>query len=192
MILRIDRIARTALLLTAACLVAMAAQAQQSKQELASRLAQLQVRIDGEAIAEQLADQAVQPLVAAWSERLHEMPGERQTSAAEQLDAELEKFKASARQAIGASLPAAAEAALAPIFMERLTEDDLKVVIAYMESPASGKMQALGGDASNAWAAAVVDSTRGRVETSLQAFDAAAARIVTAASPPRDGRPGQK
>lgn len=192
MILRLNP-AHAAIVLTlaAACLTTNPAQAQ-TRQELASRLVQLQVRVEGPAIVEQLTANAVQPLVAVWAERLHQLPQERQASALEQLDAELDKFRASTQQAIAASLAAAAEAALTPIFMERLSEDDLKIIIAYMESPASAKMQELAADASNAWASAIIDGTRGRVETGMQVFDTEATRIVNSATAPQAGRPQGK
>ena len=73
----------------------------------------------------------------------------------------------------------AAEAALVPIFMEKLSEEELKQIVAYMESPASAKFQALGPDATNAWAKRIVDATKPQVENGAKNFEAAANRIVT-------------
>jgi hypothetical protein len=72
---------------------------------------------------------------------------------------------------------------MVPVFMEKLTEDELKTIITYLESPVSAKFQALGPDATNAWAKRVVDATKPAVESGgARNFDAAATRIVGAAT----------
>ncbi len=58
----------------------------------------------------------------------------------------------------------------------------MKTIIAYMESPASAKLQALGADATAAWAKRIIDSTRSQVEASAKTFESAADRIVKAAA----------
>ena len=70
-----------------------------------------------------------------------------------------------------------------PLFVERLSEDELKTIIAYMESTASRKFQELGADAANAWAQRVVDATKDRVEADVEAFNASARKIVGVPAP---------
>ena len=65
--------------------------------------------------------------------------------------------------------------------MEKLSEDEMKTIIAYMESPASAKLQALWADATDAWAKRIIEATRSQVEAGAKTFESAANRIVCAA-----------
>lgn len=150
-----------------------------SKRALATRLAKIQVRADREALTEQLTASAVQPLLASWSQRLDEtVPPAKQKDVLDKLNTEIQKFADSAQKTIDAQVSKAGEAALVPIFMEKLTEDEMQTIIAYLESPVSAKFIDLGPEATTEWAKQVVDATRGSVETGAKNFDAAANRIV--------------
>ncbi|AVO34173.1 hypothetical protein C6570_07905 [Ottowia oryzae] len=170
-----------AILFAAACAASTGAMAQNdSKRALAVKLAQMQQKADGSAMAEQLTASAVQPLLAGWSQRLDEtVPPARQKDVRDKLDVELKKYADSTQKVVEAQTAKAAEAALVPIFMEKLSEEELKQIVAYMESPASAKFQALGPDATNAWAKRIVDATKPQVENGAKNFEAAANRIVT-------------
>ena len=153
--------------------------AQDSKQALASKLAQLQLKIDQASMVEQLTLSAVQLPLGNWSERVErEVPAERHSEVRDQLDAELQKFAETAHKAIEDQAAKAAEASLVPIYMEKLTEDELKTIIAYLESPASTKLQELGAEAGNAWAQKLIEDTRPAIEKSIEDFDAVAAGIT--------------
>jgi hypothetical protein len=188
---RIFRIAVAAVLL-AACAIPLGAAAQtsgknsDSKHALAVRLAHLQQKTDGDAVAQQLTASAVQPLVAGWSQKLDEtVPPARQQEMRAQLQQELEKFSDNTYKAIQAQSAKAAEEALVPIFMEKFSEDELKTLVAYQESPVAAKFMAMGLDATNAWAKQLMQDTRAAVESSAKTFDGAAAKIVAAPpSPP--------
>jgi len=171
-----------AIVLVAACAVSTSALAQNDKRALATKLAQIQAKADSAALAGQLTDSAVGPVLAGWSQRLDEtVPPARQKDVRDKLDVELKKFAESTYRTVEAQTGKAAEAALVPIFMEKLSEDELKTIITYLESPVSAKFQALGPDATNAWAKRVVDATKPAVEAGAKNFDSAATRIVNAA-----------
>ena len=169
-----------AILFVAACAVSTGVNAQNdNKRALAVKLAQMQQKADGDAMVEQLTGSAVQPLLAGWSQRLDEtVPPARQKEVRDKLDVELKKFADSTHKVVETQTAKAAEAALVPIFMEKLTEDELKQIVAYMESPVSAKFQALGPDATNAWAKRIIDATKPQVESGAKTFEAAANRIV--------------
>lgn len=179
--------------LSLACALGTSAFAQ-DKQALATELAQLQAKVDGPGLADQLAAGAQQPLIQKWSQQLQSVPEARQQEVRTQLNAELEKFNASAHQAIEGQVSQAAVAALVPIFMEKLSDDDLRTIVTFMKSPASAKFQALGADATNAWAQKIVDGSRTSVEGSASTFEAAAAKIVgaPAAAKPAPKQPASK
>ena len=159
------------------------AQNNDAKRALAVKLAQIQLKADSGAMADQLTGSAVQPLIAVWSQRLDEtVPPARQKDVRDKLDAELKKFTDNTGKTIEAQVAKSAEPALVPIFMEKLTEDEMKTIIAYLESPVSAKFQSLGPDAANAWAKRIIDSTKPAVESGVKTFDASANRIVGAAA----------
>lgn len=161
--------------------------AQDDKQALATKLAQLQAESEGPLLTEQLVGSAVEPVVVAWAQHLDQnLPAERREEVGGKLDAELEKLASDVHEAVDSRIKPAAQAAMAPIFMERLSADEMKIIIAYIESPASKKLAALGADATNAWAQGVMDITRDAVNASVESFDAAATRIV--GSSPSDSK----
>ena len=175
-----------ALLFVAACAASTGANAQDAKKALATKLAQMQAKTDGAAMANQLTADAVQLPLSTWSQRLDEsVPPARQKDVRDKLDVELKKFADNTHKAIEAQVGKAAETALVPLFMDKLSEDEMKTIIAYMESPAALKFQGLSADAGNAWAQKVIDATRTTVETNVKSFDAAATKIVgVPATPP--------
>jgi hypothetical protein len=155
-----------------------------SKRALAVKLAQLQQKAEGDSIAQQLTGSAVQPLVIAWSQKLDQtVPPDQQKEVREKLDQELKKFSDAAFKTIQEETARTAEEALVPIFMEKLSESELKTIIAYQESAAAAKFAALGIDAANAWAGQVIERTRGPIEAGGKAFDDAASKIVVAPPP---------
>jgi hypothetical protein len=178
-----------AIVFAAACALSTSAIAQSdAKRALAVKLTQIQQKAEGAGVAEQLTNNAVQPLLMGWSQRLDEtVPPARQKEVREKLDVELKKFVDATQKAIEGQVAKSAEAALVPIFMEKLTEDEMKTIIAYLESPVSAKFQALGSDATEAWAKRIIDATKTSVESSAKSFDTAANRIVSAASGPASG-----
>jgi hypothetical protein len=157
------------------------AQGDAGKHALAVKLAQLQQKTQGGDMTEQLTASAVQPVLASWSQRLDAtVPPARQKEVRDQLDVELKKFAENTHGAIEKQVNKSAEDALVPIFMDKLSESELKTIITYLESPAAAKFQALSSDAANAWAKKVIDATRPTVETNAKNFDTAATRIVSA------------
>ena len=154
-----------------------------SKRALAVKLAQIQQKNDRQAITDQLTASAAQPIIIHWSQELEKsVPAARQQEVRTKLDAELKKFTDKTEKNVGAQVASAAESALVPIFMEKLSEDELKTIVTYLESPASTKFQNLGVEAGNAWAKKIIDATKSAVESDAKAFDAAAKRIVDAAA----------
>ncbi|MGB3069771.1 MAG: DUF2059 domain-containing protein [Ottowia sp.] len=170
-----------------------AAQNNDAKRALAQKISQIQQKADSGAMAEQLTASAVQPLIASWSERLDEtVPPARQKEVRDKLDVELKKFAETSRKSIEGQIAKSADAALVPMLMEKLSEDEMKTIIAYLESPAAAKFLALGPDATTAWAKKVVEATRPTVESAAKTFDAAATKIVGAPAPSPAGSSPKK
>ena len=172
---------KTALAFTAAALMLpLAANAQgDAKRALAVKLAALQLKNDGGALTEQLVQSAAMPIIQNWSQRLDEtVPPARQKDVRDKLDVELKKFVDSTRKTVEAQVSKSAEASLVPVYMEKFSEDELKTIVAYLESPVSAKFMNVAGEATNGWAKKVVESTKSSVEASAKSFDSAAGKIV--------------
>lgn len=171
----------TAVILAVACATSTLALAQDEASTLATKLAQMQLKTDGAALADRLTAEAVQVPLANWTQRVEQsVPPERQNEVRDQLNAELQKFAEKTHKAIEAQVGKAAQDALIPVFKEKLTEDEMKIVIAYLESAASAKFQSVALDAGNAWIEKVFEATKTSVENNIKSFDAAATRIVGA------------
>lgn len=150
-----------------------------SKQALAQTLAQIQVDSDGGAVEQQLIASALQPLMAHWTQQIGDtVPEAQRGNISTQLDAELQKTQTQLQKLIGPQVSKAAKTALAPIFAQKLSQQDLQTIVTFMQSPARQHLQALAGDASDAWFRAVVDATRAQVETDTRALDARAQKII--------------
>lgn len=151
----------------------------QNKQQLATKLAQLQVQMDGEAMTQQLTATAVGPMVVKWSQRIQEsVPEDKQRDVSNRLDQELEKLANGTEEAVKNQLQKAANDVLVPMYMEKLTEDEMRTVISYLESPVSEKFQVLSGETTEAWAQKIVEVTESQVKTKVDAFEASAIGIV--------------
>ena len=110
------------------------------------------------------------------------MPTDKQKDVREKLDVELKKLLDATGKTVEAQAAKTAESALVPVYMEKLSADELKTIVAYLESPASTKFQEAGGQAANAWAAQIINATESAVEGHLKKFDETAAKIVKAAT----------
>ncbi|ARU06180.1 hypothetical protein CCO03_17205 [Comamonas serinivorans] len=176
---------KAALAITAVAFVfPMAAHAQDAKRALAVKLAAIQAKNDGGALTEQLVQSAAVPMIQGWSQRLDEsVPPARQKDVRDKLDVELKKFVDSTKKTVEAQVDKTAESTLVPVYMEKFSEEELKTIVAYLESPVSSKFMTVAGDATNAWAKKVVDATKTQVESSAKAFDTAAGKIINAPAP---------
>jgi hypothetical protein len=154
-----------------------------SKKALAVKLAQLQQKNASALLAGQIADSAMQQLVAKWLPQVEaHVPAAKQKEVGDQLNVELKKFNDSTHQAVQAQTVKTAQDALVPLFLDKLSENDLKTIVAYLETPASAKYATLSSEAINAWTKKIVENTQTAVQGYAKTFDAAAGKIISAAA----------
>ena len=173
-----------ALVFAAAAALSTGAHADEaSKKALAVKLAQLQQQNDSDALAGQLTDTALQPMIAKWLQQVQaRVPIDRQKDVSDKLNVELKKFGDSAHQVVQTQATRTAQDALVPVFMSKLSEDELKTIVTYLHTPASAKFAAISGDAAQAWVGKIVEGTKTAVQGYAKNFDEAAERIVSAAT----------
>ena len=171
-----------ALVLAAAFALPIAAHADDaSKKALAVELVKLQQK--NGTLADQLTDMAVQPEIAKWMPQLQSrVPADSQKDVGDKLNVELRKFADNAHKVVQAQADKTAEDTLVPIFMDKLTEDDLKTIVTYLQSPSSAKFAALSGQATDAWSGKIMEGARPAVLDYMKNFDATAEKIISAAA----------
>jgi hypothetical protein len=154
-----------------------------SKKALAVKLAQLQQKNDGDTLAAQLTDTAVQPMIAKWLQQVQtRVPVDRQKDVSDKLNVELKKFGDGAHQVVQTQAARIAQDALVPVYMSKLSEDELKTIVTYLQTPANAKFETISGDAAQAWVGKIVEGTKTAVQGYAKNFDEAAERIVSAAA----------
>ena len=151
---------------------------EQEKKELATRIVNLQKAQDMDALIAQLASTANRAVVETWLPRLDNMPAARQKAVADQLDVELKKFNDDVVRLIKTRNERISLDVLVPAYSERFTADELKQLVAFLESPVIRKYYAANPHMANLLAQKLVDATRADVQARTKEFDTRAARIV--------------
>ena len=174
-------ILRSAVLALAASALVSSAWAQATpvspaKKELVAKVLELQQSgIDGMArsMLEQPAMQVMQQVNAILAQRV---PADKRDALAREIEGDLRKY-------VNESLPMMRERAakLAPITIgavleDKLSEDELKQIVAMLESPTVRKYQALQGDMQRSFAEKLVAETRSTVQPRVQAMQQSIAK----------------
>ena len=155
----------------ALCLTASGAQAQ-SKKELVQRVLvaqQSELEIVSRGIVERPAAQMMQEAGLAIQ---RQVPPEKREATGKAIEVEVKKY-------IDESYPLVRERAirLAPstigaVLEEKMSEDELKQLVAWLESSANKKFQSLGPDMRNSFIQKVLADARPVVDPKVQALDA--------------------
>lgn len=180
------------LALLALLLAAGGAQAQ-TKKELAAKLLQLQqpgIENVGRALAGQVSQRALQ----AAAQAMPRVPADKREAVGKDVQAEVKKFHDEVEPLLR-ERALKLSATLAPTIEERFTEDELKQVIAWLESPVSKKFGQLDRELGNSLAEKVVADTRAAVDPKLKALEATLAKrlgLPVAASTPASGAAPKK
>jgi len=158
----------------------------QTKKELITKLLQLQqaaIENVGRAIAAQTSQQMLQ----AAGQVIPRLAADKREAAGKDAQADVKKFYDEVEPILRKRASELAAATLTPIYEERYNEDELKVVIAWLESPVSKKFQQGGVEVENALAQKVVADTRGTIEPRLKALEASLAKRLGVTPPPSGG-----
>ncbi len=174
-------ILRSAVLALAASALVSSAWAQATpvspaKKELVAKVLELQQSgIDGMArsMLEQPAMQVMQQVNAILAQRV---PADKRDALAREIEGDMRKY-------VNESLPLMRERAakLAPttigaVLEDKLSEDELKQIVAMLESPAVRKYQSLQGDMQRSFAEKLVAETRPTVQPRVQAMQQSIAK----------------
>jgi hypothetical protein len=145
-----------------------------AKKELVQKVLKLnQQGIEG--VGEQLAgDVANQRLQMAGS-AMGSVPEARREAVAKEVQAEVKKFYDESAAILRNRAVQLAPGVIGPALEERFSEDDLRVLVTWLESPVSRKYAQLSGDVQGALGQKLVAETRGQIEPKLKALDSSLA-----------------
>ena len=154
----------------------------QTKQELAAKLVSLQ-QAGIENVGRAIASQAAQQMLQAAGQAMPGVPADKREAAGKDVQADIKKFYDEVEPILRKRASEIAPTVLAPIYEERYNEDELKVVIAWLESPVSKKFQQIGAEIENTLAQRVMTDTRGSVEPRLRTLQLNVAKRLGVAPP---------
>jgi uncharacterized protein len=156
------------LLVLGLCMGSGAAWAQ-SKKELVAKVLQLQ-QPGVEAMATQMAQQPIAQIVQQVSPLLQRMPAERREALSRDIDADMRKYAEEAVPIVRERAVKLAPSTIGALLEERFSEDELKQLIALLESPVNRKWQGMAPDMQKAIAERLVADVKPQIDPKARAL----------------------
>ena len=154
----------------------------QTKKELIVKLLQMQqAGIDN--IGRALAGQTSQRVLQAAGQAMPRIAADKREAVGKEVQADVKKFYDDIEPILRKRATELAPATLTPIYEEKFSEEELKTVIAWLESPVSKKFQQIDSEIATTLAQKVVADTRGSVETRLKTLEASLAKRLGVPTP---------
>lgn len=160
----------------------------QTKKELAQKVVQLQ-QAGVEGVARNLVQQPAAVMLQEADRVLRtQVPEAQRAAVSANVNAAAKKYMDEAFPLLRERALKLAPATFGNALEEKLSEDELKQVIAWMESPTSKKFQLVTAEAQNAFVQALVADARPVIDPKVAALDQAV-RAAFAAAAPASGAP---
>lgn len=151
------------------------AQSSPAKKELAARIIKHQ-QPGIEAMARGLVEQPAAQLMGNAGSALPRIAPDKQEAVAKEIQADVQKYVAEATPVVQARAVALAPATVGALLEEKFSEDELKQIVAIIESPVYTKFQRMGDELQRALAEKVVNDTRPTIEPKLRALETTVAK----------------
>ncbi len=134
-----------------------------------------------EALARGLVEQSSAPIAQAGSQYLQtQVPAEKREAAAQAADGELKKYFDESYPIVRDKAVQLAPGAIGPILEQNLSEDELRQLLAWINSPLSKKYQELNPKMQSALTEKLVTETRASIEPKMRALDTNVAKALGA------------
>ena len=159
-----------------------------SKKELVAKALQLQ-QAGVEGIGNQLAVQTSQQILGSAGQAMGRVPADKRELVGSEIQAEVRKFYEDISPALRSAAIRLAPAIVGAALDERMSEDELKTLVAWLESPVSKKYQQLAAESSQALTQKVVAETSPSIEPKLKAIEASISKKLGMAPPPASSAP---
>ena len=158
----------------------IAAMAQDNKAALIKQFIDIQ-RPGIESLARGLVEQSSAPIAQAGSQYLQtQVPEAKREAAAKAADVELKKYFDDAYPVVRDKAVQLAPGALTPLLEQNFSEDELKQLLAWINSPLSKKYQDLNPKMQTALTEKLVAETRATIEPKMRDLDANVAKALGA------------
>lgn len=161
---------------------AASANSSAAKKELVAKVLKLQQpAIDG--LARDVARETAQRVLQAAGQAMMGVPPDKQEALGKQVQADVKAFFDDAEPRLRDAAAKLAPAALGPMLEDKFSEDELRQLAAWLESPVSKKYQAIGPEMQSTLTRKLVDDTRAAVEPKLKALEATLQKRFAQAAP---------
>jgi hypothetical protein len=141
-----------------------------AKKELIARV--LAIQQPGiEAMARSLAEEPAKVLMQQAAQALRSLPAERREAVARDIEADLRKYVEEASPIVRDKAVKLTPSTVGALLEERFTEDELKQILALLESPVNKKFQALAPELQRALGEKLVAETRPDVEAKVRVLE---------------------
>jgi len=156
-----------------------------AKKELVAKVLQLQ-QPGIEGMARTLTQQPAAVMMQRAGNVLQaRVPAEKREAVAREIQGDLKKYMDEAMPIVRDRALKLAPTTIGPLLEERFTEDELRQLIAIIESPVNRKFQQLGGEMQKALSDKLVAETRGAIDPKIRALEqSVAGRLGIQAVPP--------
>lgn len=174
-----------------------AAPASPAKKELVARLIKLQ-QPGIEALARSMVEQpAAQMLDGAGVALRTAVAADKQEAVAKEIQADTKKYLDEAVPLVRNRAMQLAPTTVGQVMEQKFSEDELRKIVALLESPEYAKYQQLSGEMQQSLQVKLVADTRGSIETKLRALEQSIGKRLglsapAAATPPAAGKPAAK
>jgi len=193
----VSRLARatliTALAATAGLALAQTAPSSVSpaRKELVAKALQLQ-QAGIESVGNLIANQTANSVLQAAGQALGRVPADKREALVPELQAEVRKFHDEAAPMLRSLAVKLAPTTLGAALEEKFSEDELKTLVAWLESPVSRKYQQVSGEQQQALAQKVVAEARAQMEPKLKALEQSLGAKLSAAGAPAGAASGAR
>lgn len=163
-----------------------------AKKELITKLLSLQQPAIDNAARSITEQQPMQMAAAAQKMILQSVPEDKRLATAQAVDAELKKYVETAGPLIQASANKLAQSTMTPLLDEKFTEDELRKLVATLESPELKKFQTLLPELTDKLLDKIIADARPAVDPALNKAAANVRQILTTATGGKASQPAAK
>ncbi len=187
----ISRLTRIALISTLAGAASLSL-AQDSKKALVQKALELQqAGIEGVGVG--LANQTANQVLQVAGQAMSRVPADKREAVGADLQGEVRKFFDDISPMLRASALRLAPSTIGTMMEEQFSEDELKVLINWFESPVSRKYQQLATEMQQSLGQKLVTETRPQIEPKLKALEAVmGAKLAAATATPAAATPAPR
>ena len=141
-----------------------------AKKELIQKLMTLQ-QPGIEGLARNLVEQPAMAMLQAAGRALPNLPADKREAAGKTIEADIKKYVEEATPVVRDRAVKLAPSTIGAAMEEKFTEDELKQLIAWLESPTNKKYAQLGPEIQNGFTQKLVAEARPAIEPKLQALE---------------------